>query len=42
MDTFIWIYNLPVQFLIFIFNFSFWFGVLWGLYKMIERIWDAR
>ena len=41
MDTFIWLYNLPVEILIFIFNFSFWVGVVYGIYNTINN-WILR
>ena len=36
MDTFVWVYNLPVEVMIFLFNFGFWFGFLYGTYKFFE------
>ncbi len=42
MDTFIWIYNLPVEVMIFLFNLGFWYAVLYGTYKAFERLWDGR
>mgnify|MGYP001448514664 CR=1 FL=1 len=42
MDTFIWIWNIPIFLFKIGFNAMIWFIVLYGTYKIFERLWDGR
>jgi len=42
MDTFLWLWNIPMFLFTLGFNFTVWFILLYGTYKGIERLWDGR